>query len=49
MITRKFFDGLFPTKGLSPQKYNLVRQRPELIRALNHFLPRYGINNYLRI
>lgn len=39
----------FPTKGLNPRKYNLVRQRDELIAALNDLLPRYEINNYNRV
>src|SRR4051812_18551410 len=49
MITRKLFDRLFPTKGLDPHKYNLVRDRDELIDAMNRILPKYGIDNYMRI
>jgi predicted chitinase len=49
MITRQLFDRLFPTKGLDPKKYNLVRQRDQLVDALNRILPKYGIDNYLRI
>lgn len=49
MITRQLFDRLFPTKGLDPRKYNLVRERAALVDALNRLLPKYGIDNYLRI
>lgn len=49
MITAKLFNRLFPTAGLSPHKYNLVRRRDELIDALNRILPKYEINSYLRI
>jgi predicted chitinase len=49
MITRQFFDRLFPTKGLNPAKYNLVRDRGKLIDALNRILPKYAIDNYMRI
>jgi predicted chitinase len=49
MITRQLFDRLFPTKGLDPRKYNLVRQRDLLITELNRILPKYGITTYLRI
>lgn len=49
MITAKLFNSLFPTAGLSPRKYNLVRRRDELIDALNRILPKYSIDNYLRI
>jgi putative chitinase len=40
---------LFPTKGLNPRKYNLVRERGKLIDALNRILPKYGINNFKRV
>lgn len=40
---------LFPTKGLSPKKYNLVRLRSELVNELNEFLPKYGIDSYRRV
>lgn len=49
MITRALFDRIFPTKGLSTRKYNLVRERDKLIDCLNRILPKYGINNYLRV
>jgi predicted chitinase len=49
MITRKLFDSLFPTKGLDPRKYNLVRERDALIDALNRILPKYGITTYKRL
>lgn len=49
MITRKLFDSLFPTRGLNPSKYNLVRERDELIAALNRILPKYGITTNLRL
>ncbi len=49
MITRHFFDRLFPSKGLDSRKYNLVRERDKLIECLNRILPKYGIDNYLRI
>jgi len=49
MITKELFNRLFPIKGLNPQKYNLVRERDKLIAALNRILPKYGINNYLRV
>ena len=49
MITKELFNKLFPTKGLSPGKYNLVRMRDELIDALNEFLPRYEINDHRRV
>ncbi len=49
MITRQLFDRIFPTKGLDPRKYNLVRERGRLIDALNSILPRYGIDTYLRL
>lgn len=49
MITGTLFDSLFPTRGLNPRKYNLVRNRAELIDALNRILPKYEINNYLRV
>lgn len=49
MITRKLFDRLFPTKGLDPRKYNLVRERDLLIEALNRILPKYGITTHLRL
>lgn len=53
MITRKLFDSIFSTIGLtSPEalrKYNLIRRRDELIAALNKFLPVYEINTHLRI
>lgn len=49
MITAKLFNSLFPTIGLNPRKFNLVRKRDELIDALNRILPKYGIDNYLRI
>lgn len=40
---------LYPTKGLNPKKYNLVRERDELIDALNRILPQYKIINYKRV
>jgi putative chitinase len=49
MITRQLFDRLFPTKGLNPAKYNLVRDRDKLVDALNRILPKYAIDNYMRI
>lgn len=53
MITKELFNSIFPTNGLTSaknlKKYNLVRQRTELIDALNRILPKYGINNYFRI
>ena len=49
MITAEFFNKLFPTTGLNPRKFNLVRRRDELIAALNKFLPEYGIDSYLRV
>lgn len=49
MITSKLFNSLFPVAGLNPRKFNLVRQRDELIEALNRILPKYQINSYLRI
>lgn len=49
MLTRRLFDSIFPTKGLNPQKYNLVRERDLLIETLNEVLPRYGITTYLRV
>ena len=49
MLTRKFFDRLFPTKGLDPRKYNLVRERDALLAALNKFLPKYEIYTHKRI
>ena len=49
MITLALMENLFPTKGLSPRKYNLVRLRSELVDALNEFLPKYGIDSYRRV
>jgi predicted chitinase len=49
MITRELFDRIFPTRGHDPHKYNLVRDRDQLIAALNKFLPVYEISTYLRI
>ena len=49
MITPELMSRLFPTKGLDPRKYNLVRHRAALIDQMNRILPKYGINNYLRI
>jgi putative chitinase len=53
MITKKLFNGLFPTGGLTAprhlRKYNLVRDRDKLIDALNRILPKYGIDNHLRV
>lgn len=49
MITREFFDRLFPTRGLDPRKYNLVRERDKLIDCLNRILPKYEIDTHLRI
>lgn len=49
MITKELFNRLFPTKGLNPRKYNLVRERDKLIDALNRILPKYEINNHLRL
>lgn len=49
MITKTFFNSLFPTKGLNTKKFNLVRRRDELINAMNEILPKYKIDNYARI
>lgn len=49
MISENLFNKLFPTKGLSPRKYNLVRERKRLIAAMNDILPRYEINTQKRI
>jgi predicted chitinase len=49
MISAELFERLFPSKGLNPQKYNLVAKRSELIDALNKFLPAYEINNHKRV
>lgn len=49
MITRNLFDRLFPSKGLDPRKYNLVRERDKLIDCLNRILPKYAIDTHLRI
>lgn len=49
MITAELFERLFPSKGLSPKKYNLVAKRQELIDNLNKFLPLYGIDSYRRV
>ena len=49
MITRQLFDRLFPTRGLDPRKYNLVRERDLLIECLNRILPKYGITTHRRI
>jgi putative chitinase len=49
MLTRQLFDRIFPTAGLDPRKYNLVRDRDQLIDALNRILPKYGIDTHLRI
>lgn len=53
MITKKLFNSLFPTAGLTSaknlKKFNLVRLRDELIAAMNEILPKYGIDNYYRI
>lgn len=49
MITKTLFNSLFPTKGLNPKKYNLVRRRDELLAAMNKILPLYAIDNYFRI
>lgn len=49
MLTRQLFDSIFPTKGLDPRKYNLVRERDLLVDSLNRILPKYGIDTYLRI
>jgi putative chitinase len=53
MITNSLFERCFPTKGLTSarhlRKYNLIRQRDELIRALNIFLPKYKINTGARV
>lgn len=49
MLTRQFFDRLFPIKGLSARKYNLIRERDRLIAALNQFFPKYEINTHKRI
>lgn len=43
----------FPTAGLTSaknlRKYNLIRERDALIVALNHYLPKYGIDTYNRV
>lgn len=49
MITKQLMERLFPTKGLNPQKYNLVKNRNQLIEALNEFLPKYKIDTYRRV
>ena len=49
MITLALMESLFPTKGLNPKKYNLVRLRDELVDALNEFLPKYKIDTYRRV
>lgn len=49
MITSELFNRIFPTRNLNPRKFNLVRQRDELIAALNKYLPLYGIDTYLRV
>lgn len=53
MITKAFFNFLFPTKGLTAarqlRKYNLIRDREKLIDALNRILPLYEINTFLRV
>jgi len=49
MITVELLERLCPTKGLNPKKYNLVRQRPELVAALNKYLPAYEINTHKRV
>jgi hypothetical protein len=49
MITKQLLDRLFPITGLDPRKYNLVRDRARLLDALNRILPKYSIDNYLRL
>lgn len=49
MITEALMERLFPTAGLSPARYNLVKHRRELVDALNKFLPRYEIDNHWRV
>ena len=49
MITKQLMESLFPTRGLNPRKFNLVRQRDEVIAVMNRILPKYQINTYLRI
>lgn len=49
MITNELMERLFPTKGLSARKYNLVKHRAELIAALNKHLPSYKIITYRRV
>lgn len=49
MINKNFFNSLFPTKGLNPNRFNLVRRRDELIAAMNEFLPKYQIDNFARL
>jgi len=49
MITNQLMERLFPTIGLNPRKFNLVKNRAELINALNRILPKYRIDNHRRI
>lgn len=49
MLTSQIFNSIFPTKGLSVTKYNLVRERQFLIDVLNIILPVYQINTYKRV
>jgi len=49
MITLQLMERLFPTTGLNPRKYNLVRERAALVAAMNRILPKYGIDKYLRL
>lgn len=49
MITPELFERLFPSKGLSPTKYNLIKNRQQLLESLNKFLPLYEINDHKRV
>lgn len=49
MITQRLMELCFPTKGINPTKYNLVRFRADLVSQLNSLLPKYNIDNADRV